>query len=129
WNGIQQAKTTLGLYDQLGSQMVSDLPLDSRLDVLYMTGQEGTSPVAVYGGVTNPDCTNSLYGNPASPNPPFGTAPFNQAPFYGGAIPGQGRKCPTLVLSGLGPFYYWFQTMRIGDYVLANMPGEMTVQM
>jgi hypothetical protein len=29
----------------------------------------------------------------------------------------------------MGPSWFWLQTMRIGDYLLANMPGEMTVQM
>jgi neutral ceramidase len=126
WNGIHQAQATLGLYDQLGSQMASDLPLDSRLDVLYMKGDDGTSPVAVFGSGNS---CNSIYGDPGSPTPPFDQAPFNQAPFYGGAIPGQGHKCPLLVLTGLGPAWFWMQTMRIGDYAFANIPGEMTVQM
>jgi hypothetical protein len=29
----------------------------------------------------------------------------------------------------MGPSWFWLQTMRVGDYALANMPGEMTVQM
>jgi neutral ceramidase len=111
--GTLQAKAQLGLYDSLGTQLRNDLPLDARLDVLYMDGGGGTSPVAILGA--GPDC-------------PLGRPPFDMYPLND-PIPGQGRKCPFLPLTGMGPQWFWIQVMRIGDYVLANVPGEMTVQM
>lgn len=108
--GTLQAQHVLALYDSLGKQLVDDVPLGSRLDVLYMEGEDGTSPLAIFGA--GPDC-------PVQSNQP----PFN-SDYYG-----QGRKCPFLVLTGLGPAWFWVQAMRIGDYVLASVPGEMTVQM
>lgn len=111
--GLRQARAVLSLYDSLGPSLVDDIPLDGRLDVLYMKGDGGTSPLAVLGA--GPDC-------PAG-RPPLDQPPTNEI------VPGQGRKCPLLPLTGLGPSWFWLQTMRLGDYLLANVPGEMTVQM
>lgn len=107
-SGRRQAAGVLAVYDALGSQMTDDLALDARWDWVYMTGDGGTSPLAILGA--GPDC-------------PFGR---NGIPEL---IPGHGSKCPFLVLSGTGPNWFSLQTLRIGDVGIAAFPGEMTVQM
>jgi neutral ceramidase len=101
--GRLQAEAFLDLYDDLADDLTDDLVLGSRLDVLLMDGSGDTSPVAVLGG--GPTCATS------------------------GVVPRQGSKCPLAVISGTGVQHFWLQTMRIGDTLLANVPGEMTVQL
>jgi neutral ceramidase len=100
-NGRRQAEAFLALYDELGGGLDTTLALDARLDVLYMDGSGGTSPVPILGGGV--------------------CAPVD--------VPGHGPKCPLAVLSGTGVQWFWLQAMRLGDTLLLNVPGEVTVQM
>lgn len=109
-SGRRQAKVVLDVYDSLRGRLRGDMALDARFDLVTMQGQEGTSPLAILGA--GPDC-------------PFGTG----APWPDEGIPGQGRKCPFLVLSGTGPNWFRLQVFRVGDLVAASLPGEFTVQM
>lgn len=105
-SGRRQARAVLALYDRLGAQLQEDIELDARWDWAYLTGEGGTSPVAILGA--GPDC-----------------------PVGAGAelVPGHGRKCPFLVLSGTGPNWFSLQVLRLGNVVAASVPGEVTVQM
>lgn len=107
-SGRRQATAVLKTYDGLAGQLVDDLPLDARWDWVYMTGDEGTSPVPALGA--GPDC-------------PFGKGGIPEA------LPGQGRKCPLLPLVGGTPSWFGIQMLRIGSLGVASVPGEMTVQM
>lgn len=108
-SGRRQADGVMAVYDGLSASMTDDVALDARWDWLYMTGESGTSPVAILGA--GPDC-------------PLGTPPFPDE-----GVPGQGRKCPLVPLSGTGPNWFGLQVLRIGDVVAAAVPGEITVQM
>lgn len=109
-SGRRQARAVLAVYDALATAMADDVALDARWDWLYMTGEGGTSPVAILGA--GPDC-------------PFGKDPRFPPEF----LPGHGRKCPFLPLSGTGPQWFGLQVLRIGNLVVGSVPGEMTVQM
>jgi neutral ceramidase len=101
--GRIQAEAFLGLYDELAGDLTDELELGARIDVMLMDGDGETSPLAVLGG--GPTCAAA------------------------GVLPRQGEKCPLAVLTGTGAQWFWISTMRIGDTILANVPGEMTVQM
>jgi neutral ceramidase len=101
--GRIQAEAFLGLYDELEPSLSDELALDARIDVMLMNGDGDTSPLAVLGG--GPTCAAA------------------------GLLPRQGEKCPLALLNGTGAQWFWISTMRIGDTILANVPGEMTVQM
>lgn len=107
-SGRRQAEAVMRVYDAI--VLRDDLALDARWDWLYMKGDGGTSPVAILGA--GPDC-------------PFG----KDEPFPDEFIPGHGRKCPFLVLTGTGPQWFGIQVLRIGQLVVGSVPGEMTVQM
>ncbi|MGH2693012.1 MAG: neutral/alkaline non-lysosomal ceramidase N-terminal domain-containing protein [Actinomycetota bacterium] len=109
-SGRRQAQAMLEVYDSLEGSLRDDVELDARFDLITMQGQGGTSPLAILGA--GPDC-------------PFGTG----SPMPEEGIPGQGRKCPFLVLSGTGPNWFRLQVFRVGDMVAASVPGEITVQM
>ncbi len=104
-SGRRQARAVLEGYDALAGSFTDDLELDARWTWLYMTGEEDTSPIAVLGA--DGGCPAGLPG----------------------VMPGQGDKCPFLVLSGTGPQWFPLQMLRVGDLAVASYPGEMTVQM
>lgn len=107
-SGRRQARAVMEVYD--GIEMTDGVALDARWDWLYMDGEGGTSPVAILGA--GPDC-------------PFG----KDEPFPDEFVPGHGRKCPFLVLTGTGPHWFGLQVLRIGNLVIGSVPGEMSVQM
>jgi neutral ceramidase len=118
--GRIQAPPALALWRSLEDRLSSDVTLDARMEELCFCGQAVSSP--------GPNADGDPLWDHVSATPVLGTGATT-----GGSspvpIPTQGKKLPALAANGSSPQATRLQQLRIGDLLMAALPGEATVAM
>ena len=119
--GHRQAPATLDLWQSLASRMRTNISLDARFEQLCFCGQAVSQPGTNYDN-------DPLWDHvAAAPMLGGGGITLDDGTASPTVVPTQGKKIG-LAAPGSSPQVVRLQSFRIGDLVVATVPGEPTVQ-
>jgi len=126
--GKIQAPPALTLWRSLGDELTGDVTLDARMEQVCFCGQAVRDPGPNYDGDPLWDHVSAspMLGSGGVTSDAVAGLPPASSPVV---VPTQGMKLSALAGNGTSPQATRLQQFRIGDLLIASMPGEPTVNM